>query len=88
MPTWSITELDATDPLREGSAPELRQAWKDAIEAVLEQLSTTSPEGCAIVMDGVSALLIPGRTPDSRLDLPATRAAAERMATAVLGGLG
>lgn len=88
MPTWTITALDSTAPLCDGAATDPRQAWRDAIDAVLAHLATTTPEGCVIVMDGVPAVLMPGRGDDGQLDLPAVRAAAERMATAVLGGLG
>lgn len=86
MPTWMITSLTATAPLRDGAAPTPTQAWKDAIDAAVGEVS--AHDGCVIVMDDVPAVLVPGRTDDGRIDVPATRSAAERMAIAAIGGLG
>lgn len=87
MHVWTITTLESTATLREGTSSNPTQAWKDAIDAALDELMTRTPDGFAIVMDGVASLLTPGRTADGQLDLPAIRAAAERMALAVIGGL-
>jgi hypothetical protein len=88
MSIWAITTLESTTPLAEGTASNPRHAWQFAIDAALDQLATTSLDGCVFVIDGESAVLIPGRTEDGQLDLSAVRAAAERMAIATLGGLG
>jgi len=85
MCTWNITTLDPPTLLSDGSAPTRRKAWRQAIDAALGHLATDSPAGCAMVVDGNPAVLIPGRTESGELDVPAMRAAAERMAIAVLG---
>lgn len=88
MPSWTVTTVESTAALREGTADTPRQAWIAAIDAARDQLARATPDGCAIVIGDVPALLIPGRTVDGQLDLPAVRAAAERMANAAIGGLG
>ncbi len=80
-----ITTLESTTPLREGVASSPRQAWIVAIDAALDELTATTPDGCAIVIDGTTGLLVPGRAEDGRLDLPGIRWTAERMAIASLG---
>lgn len=85
MQSWKITAIDSTLALREGTAPSLADAWAEAFDAVMDQLTTGELDRCAIVVDGPPALLIAGRTDDGHIDVPDTRAALAGMAVAASG---
>ena len=86
MHSWTITVIDSTTVLHEGSAPDLAQAWARAVITVMDGLTASEFDRCAIVVDnGPPALLIAGRAEDGQLDLPDARAAAGRLAVAASG---
>lgn len=87
MTDWAISRIDSTDDLRAGSAPSLVEAWTQTIAAVMDALATDGTlTGCAITVDATPGLLLAGRIDSGELDVSATRAAAERLALACLGG--
>lgn len=86
MQSWKITSIDSAVTLREGSAPSLSEAWAEAFDAVMDQLTAGNLDRCGIVVnDGPPALLIAGRTDDGTIDLPETRAAVAGIAVAASG---
>jgi hypothetical protein len=86
MHSWKITAIGSTTALRDGSAPDIGQAWAQAVFAVMDGLTAGWFDRCAIVVDdGPPALLIAGRTEDGQLDLPDACAAAARLAVAASG---
>jgi hypothetical protein len=86
MHSWKITAIDSTDARREGTALSLSQAWAEAFDAVMEQLTIGALDRCAIVVNGgPPALLIAGRTDEGHVDLPDTRAAVAGIAVAASG---
>lgn len=86
MHTWKITAIGSTTALREGTAPDMAQAWARAVHAVMDGLTAGEFDRCAIVVDeGPPALLIAGRDEDGQLDLSDARAAAGRLAVAASG---
>jgi hypothetical protein len=86
MPTWKITTFDSTLTISEGTAASSADAWAEAYDAVMEQLTAGHLDQCAIAVDdGPPALLIAGRTDDGCLDLPATRTGLAGMAAAASG---
>lgn len=87
MHTWTVAAVGSSSAMADGSAPALLRAWKDAVNAILDQLRKSDAEAFVIVVDGAPAWLMPGRTEEGLLDETATRAAVERVAAAALGGL-
>jgi hypothetical protein len=86
MHSWTITAIDSTAALRQGSAPTLSQAWAEVYDAVIDQLTAGELDRCAIVVDdGPPALLIAGHTDNGLIDLPGARAALAGMAVAASG---
>jgi hypothetical protein len=60
--SWRITGIGSTTALREGTAHGLAQAWAQAVGAVMDQLTASELDRCAIVVDGPPTLLIAGRS--------------------------
>ncbi len=85
MTSWTISRVEPPDELAGGTEASPALAWAAAItEALLNFDDGGGLDRCAITVDSNPALLVAGRTPSGELDLAATRAAAERMAAAVL----
>jgi hypothetical protein len=86
MHSWKITTIDSGTTVSEGAAPNVAQAWRQAVTAVMNGLTAGEFDRCAVVVDDdPPALLIAGRTEDGDLDLPDARAAVGRMAVAASG---
>jgi hypothetical protein len=86
MTDWAVRRLDSTDDFRAGTAPSLVEAWTQTVAAVMDEfVNDGTLTGCAITVDATPGLLLAGRTDAGELDVPATRAAAERLALACSG---
>ncbi|MGI8817445.1 MAG: hypothetical protein ACR2G2_19765 [Pseudonocardia sp.] len=86
MASWTISRVEPPAELASGAEPSPMLAWDAAITEALQAFGDGGGlDRCAFTVDSHPAFLVAGRTHSGELDLPATRAAAERMAAAILG---
>jgi hypothetical protein len=86
MPSWTVTREHQPARRQAGTEATWPAAWRAAFLAALTEFEDALDAGwCVLIVDGVHAALNAGRDNNGELDLPQTRAGAERMLAAITG---
>lgn len=86
MPSWTVTREHQPARHQAGTETTWPAAWRAAFLAALAEFEDALDDGwCVLTVDGVHAALNAGRDDNGELDLPQTRAGAERMLAAITG---